>query len=266
MWKGIWKLVKPPLPSWPKENLKPIIWIWGWWHGQGPEIESTERNSKIFWSYLLNHTKPKVISYELWKRQSYCDLPKLPFLNSWITGTQSSSPWQITNFILHFFQEDFWTHPEQAILRAYKKTDKAILAQSPELGRGGSTAVTAILFMDRGKLWVANVGDSRAVLARGGTVIQMTVDHEPSSEKGAIENTGGFVSNLPGICFDLFLVYIFCISFSQHRRCICLFMFTLGIAIDQWVLTMNKKSFQSLSKIFFKTLKCCYGHYWNRNC
>jgi len=95
-------------------------------------------------------------------------------------------------------EEDFWTHPEQAISRAYEKTDKAILSQSPELGRGGSTAVTAILFMNRGKLWVANVGDSRAVMARGGAVIQMTVDHEPSSEKGAIENRGGFVSNLPG--------------------------------------------------------------------
>ncbi|KAJ3702623.1 hypothetical protein LUZ61_006328 [Rhynchospora tenuis] len=95
-------------------------------------------------------------------------------------------------------EEDFWTHPEQAIQRAYAKTDKAILDQSPELGRGGSTAVTAILFMNQGKLWVANVGDSRAVLARGTAVVQMTVDHDPSSEKGAIENTGGFVSNLPG--------------------------------------------------------------------
>lgn len=65
------------------------------------------------------------------------------------------------------------------------------------MGRGGSTAVTVILINDR-KLWFANVGDSRAVLLKGGQVMQMTVDHEPSAERGSIENKGGFVSNIPG--------------------------------------------------------------------
>jgi protein phosphatase 1L len=125
------------------------------------------------------------------------ELSKLPLTPELSAHNKEPLP-NHKHFFYIIFQEDFWTHPEQAIAKAYEKTDKAILAQSPELGRGGSTAVTAILFMDRGKLWVANVGDSRAVLARGGTVIQMTVDHEPSSEKGAIENSGGFVSNLPG--------------------------------------------------------------------
>ncbi|XP_020105306.1 probable protein phosphatase 2C 41 [Ananas comosus] len=94
-------------------------------------------------------------------------------------------------------EEDFWTDPQRAIFRAYEKTDKAILSHSPDLGRGGSTAVTAIL-IDGRKLWVANVGDSRAVLAKGGSVIQLSVDHEPSAERGIIENRGGFVSNMPG--------------------------------------------------------------------
>lgn len=66
------------------------------------------------------------------------------------------------------------------------------------MGRGGSTAVTAIL-VNGSKLWIANVGDSRAVLARGGKVIQLTVDHEPSTERGSIETRGGFVSNMPGL-------------------------------------------------------------------
>ncbi|XP_027091015.1 probable protein phosphatase 2C 10 isoform X2 [Coffea arabica] len=65
------------------------------------------------------------------------------------------------------------------------------------LGRGGSTAVTAILINGQ-RLWVANVGDSRAILSRGGQAIQMTIDHEPSTERGSIENKGGFVSNMPG--------------------------------------------------------------------
>ncbi|GMJ06783.1 CERK-1 interacting protein phosphatase 1 [Hibiscus trionum] len=93
--------------------------------------------------------------------------------------------------------EEFWTDPGRSILKAYEKTDEAILSHSTDLGRGGSTAVTAIL-IDGLKLWVANVGDSRAVLSKNGQAIQMSIDHEPNMERGSIENRGGFVSNLPG--------------------------------------------------------------------
>ncbi|GKV09349.1 hypothetical protein SLEP1_g20863 [Rubroshorea leprosula] len=94
-------------------------------------------------------------------------------------------------------EDEFWVDPGRSISKAYERTDQAILSNSSDLGRGGSTAVTAIL-MDGLKLWVANVGDSRAVLSRGGMAVQMTTDHEPNSERGSIENKGGFVSNLPG--------------------------------------------------------------------
>ncbi|KAK8586151.1 hypothetical protein V6N13_130674 [Hibiscus sabdariffa] len=93
--------------------------------------------------------------------------------------------------------EEFWTDPTRSISKAYEKTDQEILSHSPDLGRGGSTAVTAIL-IDGQKLWVANVGDSRAVLSKSGQAIQMSIDHEPNTERGSIENRGGFVSNLPG--------------------------------------------------------------------
>ncbi|KAJ6851039.1 putative protein phosphatase 2C 41 isoform X1 [Iris pallida] len=82
-------------------------------------------------------------------------------------------------------EEEFWTHPDRAISKAYDKTDNAILSHSPDLGRGGSTAVTAIL-INATKLWIANVGDSRAVLVKGGEVIQMTIDHEPNTERGRV--------------------------------------------------------------------------------
>ncbi|KAJ9673835.1 hypothetical protein PVL29_023405 [Vitis rotundifolia] len=94
-------------------------------------------------------------------------------------------------------EEEFWVDPGGSISKAYEKTDQAILANSSNLGRGGSTAVTAILINGR-RLWIANVGDSRAVLSKGGQAIQMTTDHEPSTERGSIENRGGFVSNMPG--------------------------------------------------------------------
>ncbi|KAH7833065.1 hypothetical protein Vadar_002801 [Vaccinium darrowii] len=94
-------------------------------------------------------------------------------------------------------EEEFWTEPNRSISKAYERTDQAILSHSPDLGRGGSTAVTAILVNGR-NLWVANVGDSRAVLSKRGQAIQLSVDHEPNTERGSIENKGGFVSNMPG--------------------------------------------------------------------
>ncbi|KAG2703842.1 hypothetical protein I3843_06G146800 [Carya illinoinensis] len=93
--------------------------------------------------------------------------------------------------------EEFWTDINRSVTKAYERTDQAILSHNPDLGRGGSTAVTAILINGQ-KLCVANVGDSRAVLSRRGQAIQMTTDHEPNTERGSIENKGGFVSNMPG--------------------------------------------------------------------
>lgn len=94
-------------------------------------------------------------------------------------------------------EDEFWTEPRSSISKAYEKTDQAILSDSSNLGRAGSTAVTAILINGR-RLWVANVGDSRAVLSRGGQAMPMTIDHEPNMERSSIENKGGFVSNMPG--------------------------------------------------------------------
>ncbi|KAF9589686.1 hypothetical protein IFM89_027214 [Coptis chinensis] len=94
-------------------------------------------------------------------------------------------------------EPDFWTETETAIKRAYRATDKEILDKAVHLGRGGSTAVTAIL-IDGQKLVVANVGDARAVICKNGMAKQLSVDHEPSKEQQNIESRGGFVSNIPG--------------------------------------------------------------------
>ncbi|KAL6999542.1 protein-serine,threonine phosphatase [Sarracenia purpurea var. burkii] len=94
-------------------------------------------------------------------------------------------------------QPDFWTETESAVRRAYRMTDTSILEKAVDLGKGGSTAVTAIL-INCHKLVVANVGDSRAVICKNGVAKQLSVDHEPSKERMIIENKGGFVSNFPG--------------------------------------------------------------------
>uniref|UniRef100_A0A1D1YDN2 protein-serine/threonine phosphatase n=1 Tax=Anthurium amnicola TaxID=1678845 RepID=A0A1D1YDN2_9ARAE len=94
-------------------------------------------------------------------------------------------------------QPDFWTNTESAVRKGYQITDVKILEKAVDLGRGGSTAVTAILINGE-RLVVANVGDSRAVICSHGVAKQLSVDHEPSKERQAIESKGGFVSNLPG--------------------------------------------------------------------
>ncbi|TYJ39082.1 hypothetical protein E1A91_A04G041600v1, partial [Gossypium mustelinum] len=101
-------------------------------------------------------------------------------------------------------QPDIWTEPENAIRKAYRLMDTNILEQAIDLGKGGSTAVTAILINCQ-KLVIANVGDSRAVISKNDVAKQLSVDHEPchgfnkpASERESIENRGGFVSNFPG--------------------------------------------------------------------
>lgn len=94
-------------------------------------------------------------------------------------------------------QHDVWTDTVNATRRAYHSTDRDILAKAFELGKGGSTAVTAMLINSQ-TLIVANVGDSRAVISKKGVAEQLSVDHEPNREREIIESKGGFVSNIPG--------------------------------------------------------------------
>ena len=94
----------------------------------------------------------------------------------------------------------FWTNPQEAIKNAYGSTNKYILENAKQLGPGGSTAVTAIV-VDGKDMWIANVGDSRAVLCERGAANQITVDHEPhtTNERQRIEQQGGFVTTFPGM-------------------------------------------------------------------
>lgn len=94
-------------------------------------------------------------------------------------------------------QPAFWTDPSSAITNGYLQTDAAILQKSAELGTGGSTALTAIV-IDGASVYVANVGDSRAVLCRAGTATPITVDHDPISERTSVQSKGGFITVLPG--------------------------------------------------------------------
>jgi len=65
-----------------------------------------------------------------------------------------------------------------------------------QLNACNETGTTAVVTYSRGsQLWVANVGDSRAVLSRNGQAIRITTDHKPTldSERKRILDLKGFV-------------------------------------------------------------------------
>ncbi|GAA0143184.1 protein phosphatase [Lithospermum erythrorhizon] len=88
----------------------------------------------------------------------------------------------------------FISDTKSAIAETYNHTDSEFLKSDTTQHRdAGSTASTAILVGDR--LLVANVGDSRAVISRGGKAFAVSRDHKPdqTDERQRIEDAGGFV-------------------------------------------------------------------------
>lgn len=83
---------------------------------------------------------------------------------------------------------------QAAITEAFEATDAQYLKEHALIRDDGCTAVVAVLLGQR--LLVANVGDSRAVLARGGKAVPMSVDHKPNmrEERLRIERAGGMVA------------------------------------------------------------------------
>ncbi|GFR51558.1 hypothetical protein Agub_g13978 [Astrephomene gubernaculifera] len=75
-------------------------------------------------------------------------------------------------------------------------------SESPEeeLVQAGCTAVVAVKFGS--DLYVANAGDSRGVLSRGGRAVALSEDHKPAQEgeRSRIIAAGGFLSEIGGVC------------------------------------------------------------------
>ncbi|OVA11430.1 Protein phosphatase 2C (PP2C)-like domain [Macleaya cordata] len=88
----------------------------------------------------------------------------------------------------------FMTDTKLAISETYTRTDMDFLdAESNTYRDDGSTASAAVLVGNH--LYVANVGDSRAVISKAGKAIPLSEDHKPnrSDERKRIENAGGVV-------------------------------------------------------------------------
>ncbi|XP_022923113.1 probable protein phosphatase 2C 76 [Cucurbita moschata] len=99
----------------------------------------------------------------------------------------------------HLF-ENLIKHPKflidtkLAIRETYRQTDAEFLnSEKDTLRDDGSTASTALLVGNH--LYVANVGDSRTIISKGGEAIPLSEDHKPNrtDERRRIENAGGVV-------------------------------------------------------------------------
>ncbi|CAM9104447.1 unnamed protein product [Phaeothamnion confervicola] len=123
----------------------------------------------------------------------------------------------VSHFAMHELQQTLEQHaalaadPAAALMASYLAVDKALgKAQTSESTFSGTTCVTVLL---RGtQLWIANAGDSRAVMAvrcngaaaaadNGSTLeaVDLSHDQNPDSpaEYARIINSGGFVSPPP---------------------------------------------------------------------
>jgi serine/threonine protein phosphatase PrpC len=85
--------------------------------------------------------------------------------------------------------------PIESLREAFDRTNslcKGVLAKAQLLERRiGSTALVSVILQD--KLYLANLGDSRAVLSRNGKAERLTSDHKPLTryERKRIRDLGG---------------------------------------------------------------------------
>ncbi|EAS02461.2 serine/threonine phosphatase 2C (macronuclear) [Tetrahymena thermophila SB210] len=142
-------------------------------------------------SIILNMVKPQ-------EKSHVADWPNISFFAIY----DGHGGAQCADFLrdqLHFYiikDEEFPKNPQRAIHNGFVKAEDAFLkiteSQIP-LDKSGSCAIVVMLINEQ--IYVANLGDSRAVLSQnnGQKVIGLTVDHKPNhpdEEKRIIMNGG----------------------------------------------------------------------------
>lgn len=107
-------------------------------------------------------------------------------------GGGRASSYLTSNFHVLLSRHDYQRQPKEALSDSFRELDEQWLALAAHNNwDDGSTAITVLI--QNKTLYVANVGDSRAVLCSSGVALAMSQDHKPSraDEKARIEALGG---------------------------------------------------------------------------
>lgn len=108
-------------------------------------------------------------------------------------GGGKASEYTADHLVSFLLKQPFDTQPIASLRNSYQQTDHGWLTLAVRHGwDDGTTAITALIC--DGMLYVANVGDSRAmILDKHGKAVAMSEDHKPNrvDEKQRIERLGG---------------------------------------------------------------------------
>eukprot|EP00903_Cladosiphon_okamuranus_P008714 g8348.t1 len=109
-------------------------------------------------------------------------------------GSLNGTYMQLVSVVARLGQRALDVVVKEAISEAFAAADKEFIATS-RLPEAGSTATTCLVLGSR--LYIANVGDSRTVLCRGGKLRMASADHKPCrpDEQERIQRAGGFVAH-----------------------------------------------------------------------
>jgi len=102
---------------------------------------------------------------------------------------------------------DVQYQPIKAIKEAFSKIDQEVLKNQEALNiQGGSTALCA--YIRSNSLYLANVGDSKAIVIRDGLPVTLNIEHRANNEEERknVENRGGYVFEKKGATTSRFLV------------------------------------------------------------
>ena len=157
----------------------------------------TESLLQIRWSVSTRQgTRPKATGLIMEDR---CSVEKSNGRFFWAIydGHAGASAAEFAKNHLHenFFKSKYKTIGEK-LTDAFLTTDKKFLTHPQfEDDYAGTTAVVAVVDAKAGKLFIAHVGDSRAIVMRKGKVLFATKDHKPETplERKRIEDAGGSV-------------------------------------------------------------------------
>lgn len=134
-----------------------------------------------------------------------------PYMEDEILHTDKENYWisaifdghgggEASKFLKTYFSSVFQTNMnktnndfKRALIQSIQKINQQIL----RLTAAGSTANIVTYSKPRNKFFIANVGDSRAILREGNTTTPITRDHKPTDpvEKSMIQRRGGSVIN-----------------------------------------------------------------------